>query len=204
MRARLLAIVSALTAAGLGAGALVFVQWNEPHSIEHVVLNMQDWPLMDSDSCVPRACGLQACVTAQNHLTDAGTGCVTRLVACDWRITQRMRDAAAESGATLGPKKYQRLEIGTLRCPGRDGGFTWAVPLDDAGWPIVADVAEVTPRCVRAPLDGGQLCRRSERDGGFRYFGAGNVFPASESNGHASCEPCGCAVMSGDNAEVDL
>jgi hypothetical protein len=95
MRQRLLAIIAALSAAGIGGGALVFVQWNEPHSIEHVVVNVQDWDLMDSTSCDPRACNTAACTTAQNHLTDAGSACVTRLVACDWRITPRMRTAAA-------------------------------------------------------------------------------------------------------------
>lgn len=196
MRQRLLAIVATLTAAGLGAGSLLFVQWNEPHVIEHMVLDVDGWSLMDSDSCVPRACGTARCVTAQNHLTDAGTGCVVRLVACDWRVTPRMRAAASASG--VGPKRYQRIEVGALRCSGADGGFAWAVPLDDAGWPVVADFAEVTPRCVRAPLDGGQLCRRRLPDGGTRYFGAGNVMPVSESNGHATCEPCGCAVVFGD------
>lgn len=204
MRQRLLALVATLTAAGLGAGSLVFIKWNEPHLIEHFVANVDGWELMDSDSCVPRACGTAKCTAAQNHLADAGTGCVVRLVACDWRVTPRMRAAASANGVALGPKKYQRIEVGAMRCPGADGGFAWAVALDDAGWPIVADVAEVTPRCVRAPLDGGQLCRRSERDGGFRYFGAGNVFPADESNGHAQCEACGCAVVFGDDAEVDL
>lgn len=203
MRARLLAILGAMTAAGLGAGALTFVQWNEPHVLEHVVANVQDWDLMDSDSCVPRACALPSCVVAQNHLADAGTGCVTRLVACDWRITPRMRAAAAESGVTLGPKKYQRLEVGALRCPGADGGFAWAVPLTDAGWPVVGDVAEMTPRCVRAPLDGGTNCVRRLPDGGTRFFGTGNVMPVDAGVG-AQCEPCGCSVMFGDDPSVDL
>lgn len=202
MKQRLLAIVSAMTAAGLGAGALVFVQWHEPHSIEHMVLDVQNWSLMDSDSCVPRACNTTPCVTAQNHLTDAGTGCVTRLVACDWRVTPRMREAAAESGVTLGPKKYQRLELGVLRCSGADGGFAWAVPLNDAGWPVVSDVVEVTPRCVRAPT-GNSTCLRAETDGGSRFFGELNVFPAGEARG-TGCEACGCAVVFGDNPDTDL
>ncbi len=204
MKQRLVAIVAALSAAGLGAGAIVFVNWNDA-TIERVIVDVDGWTLMERDSCVPRACALTSCVQAQNHLTDAGSTCVPRLVACDWRITQGIRDAAAAAGVTLGPKKYQRLELGTLRCPGEDGGFTWTVPRADSGWPVIADVVpEVTPRCVRAPLDGGALCQRSERDGGFRYFGAGNVFLSSESNGHAQCEPCGCSVMYGDNPDVDL
>jgi hypothetical protein len=197
MRARLLAIIAALSAAGLGSGALVFVRWNEPHAIEHVVANVSGWDLMDSDSCVPRACNTAACTTAQNHLTDAGSPCVTRLVACDWRITERMRAAASASGVTLGAKKYQRLEVGALRCPGADGGFTWAVPLTDAGWPIVSDVVAVTPRCVRAPLDGGLGCQRRFPDGGTRFFGTGNVMPVDAGVG-ASCEPVACSVMFGD------
>jgi hypothetical protein len=66
---------------------------------------------------------------------------------------------------------------------------------------------ETKPRtgCVRAPLDGGQECKRvgDAFSGGTRYFGAGNVFPVGESNGHASCEPCGCAVLFGDK-DTDL
>jgi hypothetical protein len=203
MRQRLLAIIAALSAAGIGGGALVFVQWNEPHSIEHVVVNVQDWDLMDSTSCDPRACNTAACTTAQNHLTDAGSACVTRLVACDWRITPRMRTAAAESGVTLGPKKYQRLEVGALRCPGADGGFAWAVPLTDAGWPVVSDVVAVTPRCVRAPHDGGLGCNRRLDDGGLRFFGTGNVMPADAGVG-AQCEPVGCSIIFGDDPSEDL
>lgn len=204
MRVRLLAIVAAISAAGLGAGALVFVRWNEPHVIDRVVLNVDGWELLDSDSCVPRACGLAACAQAQDHLADAGSSCVTRLVACDWRITARMRAAATGAGVTLGPKKYQRLEVGALRCPGSDGGFVWAVPMSDAGWPMIADVAPaVTPRCVRAPLDGGLGCTRRLADGGTRFFGTGNVMPVDAGVG-AQCEPCGCGVMFGDNPNVDL
>jgi hypothetical protein len=204
MKQRLLAIVAALTSAGIGAGALVFVQWNEPHVIEHVALDIQGWDLMDADSCSVRACNTAACLAVEDHLIDAGTGCIAQWGACDWRVTPRMRAAAAESGVTLSPKKYQRLEVGLLRCPAADGGVHRTVPLTDAGWPVISDVAEVTPRCVRAPLDGGTNCQRSERDGGFRYFGAGNVMPAVESNGHASCEPVGCVIVFGDNPDTDL
>jgi hypothetical protein len=202
MKQRLLAIVAALASAGIGAGALVFVRWNAPHTIEHVVLNVQGWDLMDADSCTVRACNTAACTTAQNHLNDAGTGCVTQLAACDWRITDRMRAAAAESGVTLGPKKYQRLEIGVLRCPASDGGVHRTAPLTDAGWPIVSDVVAVPPRCVRAPLDGGLGCVRRLDDGGTRYFGAGNVMPADAGVG-AACEACGCRIFYGDS-EADL
>lgn len=48
------------------------------------------------------------------------------------------------------------------------------------------------PTHVKAPMDGGTRCRRREplRDGGTvtRYFGAGNVFPASEAVG-SDCVP---------------
>jgi len=204
MRQRLLALVAAMTAAGLGAGSLVFINWNEPHVIEHFVANVRDWELMDSDSCVPRACTLPACATAENHLADAGTGCVTRLVACDWRVTPSMRAAATESGVTLGPKKYQRLEVGTLRCTGADGGFAWAVPLTDAGWPVIADVApEIGPRCVRAPVSNLTCLRDPPGAAPARFFGELNVFPAAEASG-AGCEPVGCAVMFGDHPDVEL
>ena len=54
-------------------------------------------------------------------------------------------------------------------------------------------------RCVAAPSDGGTACRRSERDGGFRYFGADNSMLRSESNGHATCEATPCVVLAGES-----
>ena len=53
-------------------------------------------------------------------------------------------------------------------------------------------------RCVAAPADGGTLCQRSERDGGYRYFGAGNRMERGESNGHASCVDVPCVVHAGE------
>lgn len=49
--------------------------------------------------------------------------------------------------------------------------------------------------CVRAPSDGG-VCLRSDGKGGWRDFGVGNVFPASESTG-SGCEPvaAGCGAL---------
>lgn len=64
--------------------------------------------------------------------------------------------------------------------------------------------------CVQAPLDGGGNCLGRWEDPfhgrrlGWRYNGAGNAFPARDSNGDPSCEPVGCAVLFGDNPDVDL
>lgn len=200
MRQRILALAAALSA--LGAGSVVFLRW-ETAEVDRVLENPSQWEWVDRDSCTVRACSSNACQRALDHLQDAGSACVPRLVACDFRVSQRMRNCFADAGVAISSKKYQRLELTAIRCPGVDGGLTFGTAFDDAGCPVDA-AAVTTPRCVRAPVAGGTGCRRSERDGGFRYFGAGNVFPAAESNGHVSCEPVGCSVVFGDNPDTDL
>lgn len=207
MKQRLTQLAAAVLAAGVagGAGVVVFVNW-ESGDVERVVVDIDGWQMLDRDSCSARACGANQCDVARNHLADAGLSqCDPRFAACDWRVSSKMRTCLERNGVTLGPKKYHRVELLALRCPVAGGGFSWGVPVDDAGCPIWASSsAEVTPRCVRAPVAGGTGCQRSVGDGGFRYFGAGNVFPAALSNSHASCEPVNCTVLYGDDPAVDL
>ena len=199
MRQRLLALAALVSAAG--AGTVLFAQWNAG-SIDAAPELPGGWELVDRQSCTTAVCNAPRCIEANNVLADAGRGnCDTRLVACDVRLGARARALAEDAGDAPGPRKYQRVRFVALRCPAADGGSAWAIPVTDAGYPAWG-TAVVTPRCVRAPADGGTLCQRSERDGGYRYFGTGNVIePASESNGHATCEPCGCRVMAGDSDE---
>lgn len=64
-------------------------------------------------------------------------------------------------------------------------------------------VASQAPDCVRAPVAGGTTCQRAELDGGQRYFGAGNVFPAGEARG-TGCEPVACTTIAGDDPNTTL
>lgn len=200
MRQRLLALAALVASAG--AGTLVFVNWDTG---DRVRPRHGAFEILEDADCTPSACGVAACTQANNILTDAGSSCTTRLITCDnVRVGPAARQWAADNGLTLSASKYQTLRFIGLRCPGTDGGFAFGIPMNDAGLPQFMSVSQQTPKCVRAPLAGGTGCQRSQRDGGFRYFGAGNVFPAAESNGHASCEPVGCRVLFGDNPDTDL
>jgi hypothetical protein len=65
-------------------------------------------------------------------------------------------------------------------------------------------VAQVTPLCARAPLDGGNTCLRDLGDGdGGKFFGTGNVFPASQVAG-SNCDQVNCTVIYGDSPETSL
>lgn len=198
MHQRLLAL-AALVAAG-GAGVVYFVNFEDAKA-ERALVDVGSWEILDRDSCSISTCNTAQCVAAQNILTDAGSQCAPRFVDCDFRIGQRVRNLAADAGVSLSPKKYQRIRLVGLRCP-VDGGFAYGVPMTDAGWPVYATSTQ-TPRCVRAPLDGGTTCRRRFPDGGTRFFGTGNVFPSSEAAG-SNCEPCGCSVFFGDRPDSDL
>jgi hypothetical protein len=200
MKQRLLALAAAAAAAV--AGSILFIDWDTGQPVTESRPGVFEF--LDRDQCeLGAACTATRCVEANNHWIDGGSGCRARLASCEVRVGAHARAWAADAGMALGPGLYQNLRFLGALCPARDGGQNFAVPMGGDGLPQFTSIAAVTPRCVRAPADGGQLCRRSERDGGFRYFGAGNVFPVSESNGHASCEPCGCVVMSGDK-DTDL
>jgi hypothetical protein len=199
MKQRLLALAAALV--GAGAGTVLFVNW-ESGTVEQGFVNIGDWEVMDRDSVSMRACNTAQCNTAQDHLADAGSACIPRFAAADFRVNQRVRNCLADAGTVLSPKKYQRLELIALRCPADGGGFAFGVPFDDAGCPLFLSSA-ATPRCVRAPLDGGLGCVRRMEDGGTRYFGAGNVMPADAGVG-VGCEPVGCGIMYGDDPAEDL
>lgn len=196
MRARLLALAAAVSAAG--AGSLLLVDWDTGQPVTYPPGGFE---VLDRSDCTPSVCGLAACDRANDVLADAGDPCRARLVTCDVRIGATARAWLSDAGLALGPKPYQRVQFIGLRCPAVDGGFAFGVPMDDHGLPQFMRATAVTPRCVRATAAG---CQRSERDGGFRFFGLGNVFPASESNGHASCEAVGCSVFFGDDPSEAL
>lgn len=193
MRARVIAISLALV--GMAGGVIVFFNWETATVVQ---LYDEDWEFVDKNKCDLNPCALNACVAAQNHIDDAGLPCVTRLADCPMRINARIRAAATANGVTLGPQTYQQLRFGVERCAADGGGFSFGIALDDAGWPMLASVAQVTLPCVRAPLDGGTNCFRSGA-----FYGRGNVFPVSLATG-TQCEPCACIVFFGDNPETDL
>jgi len=60
-----------------------------------------------------------------------------------------------------------------------------------------------TRPCVRAPLDGGTDCLRNDGISGPRFFGTGNVFPASQATG-SNCEQVECTVVYGEDPDETL
>lgn len=201
MKQRLLTLAAAVGA--LGAGAALFFNW-ESATVEQTIPDTGSWEQVDKSSCTVTPCvgSNTRCTAAQNHLDDAGSACSPRFVDCDFRVSTRMRTCFADAGMPVSAAKYQRVRLIALRCPGADGGVAFGVPFDDAGCPIDAEEA-VTPRCVRAPLDGGLNCQRRLEDGGLRFFGTGNVMPIDAGVG-AQCESVNCSVFYGDNPDTDL
>lgn len=198
MKALLLKLAAFLIT--LSPGSIAYVNFNNgtpdvtmdaPGSLE----------ILDKSDCSMLACaGQTQCVTANNHLADAGSPCVVRLSECTVRVGARARILAAGAGATLGTAKYQRVRFIAMRCPLDVGGNAFGVPTDDTGWPSFT-VATVAPRCARAPTAVAD-CKRVGPDG-TRNIGAKNVFPASQSTG-TQCEPVECSVMYGDEPLTDL
>jgi hypothetical protein len=159
--------------------------------------------------------------------------CNPRLVVCSERINPVLRARLADAGDVLpAARKYARVVRQGFRCPSTDGGVhelivpgfeRFAADHDDStvpeptrcldrpcadfanfcgGGPKQVRLMTGAPDCVRAPV-GNLTCRRTLPDGGSRFFGEMNVFPASEATG-AGCQGIDCAVMSGDVAETDL
>lgn len=203
-RARIIALATIL--AGLGAGTVKFLYGNAPSvaaamQADTVVGGFGSLEVLDRSQCSVAACNAPACQQAQAVLDDAGQACAVGFVDCSVRIGAKARTLASSAGVTLGPQTYQRVRLIGMRCA-VDGGFTYGVPVDDAGWPIYA-VTTATPLCVRAPLDGGLDCERDEGDGGSRFIGTGNVFPVAKGVG-AQCEAVECTVFSGDDPNATL
>lgn len=199
-RAQFVLICSAIGALGAGAGLI----YNLNGDIENVVNDPSMWDQINAKSCSSAGnCVSTPCLQAKNVLQDAGIACVPVLIDCDYRVSPLMRACFADAGLAIGSQLYQRLELMELRCPAVDGGFAFAAVFDDAGCPEFAS-AVVTPLCVRAPLDGGTSCLRDVHDGdGGKFFGTGNVFPATQVAG-SNCDAVSCTVLYGDDPDQTL
>lgn len=197
MKQRITAISLALLAAS--AGAIIVFNWNT--ATQDLVFST-DWDFVDKSTCDVTPCDAGACDSAQAIIDDAGFPCNVKFAACNVRVNARLRAAAAANGLTLSVAKYQHIRVPVEICT-VDGGRTFGLALDDAGWPILGAVVTSTPPCVRAPLDGGLACRRDEGDGGSLFLGTGNVFSASLAVG-SGCEPVECSIFFGDNSDTDL
>jgi hypothetical protein len=198
--AQLLALTAFLTSSGPG---VYFVSRGPPAQVDTLADAFGGLEVVDRSQCSMANCNAAQCNAAQNVLDDAGSPCSTKFIVCPIRSGPRIRAIALDAGTDLGTSKYPAVRVIAERCPAAGAGFSIGVPVDVNDWPVFA-VALATPGCVRAPVAGGTACQRSEGDGGFRYFGAGNVFPAALSNGDPSCQPVGCTVFFGDNPDVDL
>lgn len=171
MKARLLAIVAALAAAG---GGIYFVNWNDESQMRHAV------EIVSFDSCSTSACNTASCLAANRHLADAGTGCTVRTAECDARRVD-------------GGSRYWRVEVTAMRCPRPGGGFNWAVALDDAGTPMDAVVSKTFP-CAWKP-NAGATCTRL--DGG--NPGVQNTMQPGQWTG-AGCVRKACVEIAGDSS----
>lgn len=200
-RAQLLAVATAIGT--LAAGTVVFLRGTDSGDLSGTVLSTGMLQALDLSACTASVCNAPACTQAKNELADAGSPCTVGFESCSFRIGQRARDLAADAGTVLGPQTYQRLKLVGMRCA-VDGGFTYAIPVDDNGWPLYA-VSQDTPPCVRAPLDGGSSCLRTGvlPDGGAGFFGTGNVFPAAQAAG-SNCDRVECGVFYGDDPDMSL
>lgn len=201
MKARLLALAAALSV--LAAGTVTFLNWNTATSLDSLTGGVGLLETIDRSKCSVAACNAPTCVGAQAILNDAGTPCTVGFVDCSVRVGAPARAMAADAGFIFGPASYQRVRLIGMRCA-VDGGFAYTVPVTDAGWPIFA-VTTAAPLCVRAPLDGGSACLRAGAavDGGARFFGTGNVFPAAQAAG-SHCDQVECGVVFGDDPNTSL
>lgn len=200
-RAQIIAVAAALSA--LTAGTIVFLTSDADTGIDGTLTAPAMFQMLDRSQCTPSACNAPACNLAKAVLLDAGQPCTVGFANCSARIGPIARAFAADAGVLLPPSLYQRLGFIAMRCT-VPGGFTYGVPVNDAGWPLFG-VQVMTPLCVRAPLDGGNTCLRAggELDGGNRFFGTGNVFPAGQAAG-SNCEPVECTVLAGEDPDVSL
>ena len=163
MRQRLIALAAAVSA--LGAGAALFFNW-ETAVVERTIADTGSWEQIDRASCSTAACNTTQCNAAKDHLADAGSACLPRLVSCDFRVSNRMRSCFSDAGVALSSKKYQRIQVTALRCPAADGGNAFGVPFDDAGCPIFAGIDQA--RCIAASISCAgrrRPCERRDRAG---------------------------------------
>lgn len=201
-KGQLLAVAAAISA--LAAGTVVFLTQNSADSsIDGTTAAPTMFQLVDRSTCSVAACNSTQCTQAKNVLNDAGSPCTVGFADCSARVGPVARNIAADAGLVFGPALYQRVRFVGMRCPVA-GGFTYAIPVDDAGWPVFA-LQTTTPLCVRAPLDGGTNCLRQGLlpDGGAGFFGTGNVFPSALSAG-SNCDQVECTVVYGDDPDQSL
>ena len=89
-------------------------------------------------------------------------------------------------------KCLQPEKVGNL-----DGGKAYTCEVrTDAG----VELRITTAKCVRA-TGKATTCQRRLADGGSRYFGALNRFPATEAVG-TGCEAVACSVFAGEDADA--
>lgn len=200
-RAQLLGAATLLV--GLAAGSVVYFSGSSATTdLDSLTGGLGLLDLVDRSQCSVAVCNAPACTAAKNILQDAGSPCTVGFVDCSVRVGPVARAISADAGLVLSSALYQPLRLVGMRCP-VDGGFTYGVPVDDAGWPLFALSLRV-PGCVRAPLDGGTNCLRDLHDGdGGRWFGTGNVFSAANAAG-SNCDQVECTVIYGDDPDQTL
>lgn len=197
MKAHLLALAAFLAAAGAG---VYFVNFTDG-TVSRFSGSFGGLEVVDKKQCVVTACNAAQCVAANNILADAGSSDTTRFVECPVRLGPRGRALAADAGVTLslrpdgGPALYQQVKLVALRHVRPDGGLSFGIPVDDAGWPVYT-VSTSPHSCAWRPLGvAAALCKRT--DGGDP--GAENTLKAGEFAG-AGCLLKPCFEMAGDSS----
>jgi hypothetical protein len=199
MRSRLFALAFAASLAG--GSAIIFVNWDTG---ERVRLAPGGFEIINPDDCNPNNCNAPLCLQANNIWVDAGAACTAEVITCSFRLGAKAFAWIADAGFVVGRSPYQRARLVGARCL-VDAGVRRVIPLDDDGLPQFYSFAQVTPPCVRAPLDGGLDCQCAGAmpDGGARFIGKGNTFPIANAIG-TQCEPVECGVIYGDDPDVSL
>lgn len=110
-------------------------------------------------------------------------------------LNEAVRDVPEDTKPLNSQREIQLQPEKLARFP--DGGKGYVVEvLTDAG---SVELRTTTAKCVRAPFMN-TTCLHREPDGGARFIGEYNRFPASEAAG-SGCESVACSVYVGENAD---
>lgn len=160
MKAKLVALALALAASSSGT---YFLNWNTAEEDTTIPDSFGGLEAYDKSRCVVSVCNSTECITARNHLDDAGfPNALLRFIDCPFRIGDRARAEAADAGFVFSASPYQQIKLIAMRVAAQGGGFAFGIATKDNGWPIEAVATGVFP-CAWKP-NAGAACTLA--DGG--------------------------------------
>ncbi len=186
MKARLLAIAAFL--ATLAGGSIVYVNWSDGTEAT-LVGGFGAFEVVDKSRCDVSACNAAQCQQARNILIDGGSEATLVLAECPVRFGQKARNLASDAGIVFSAAKYQQVRFVAMKL-----GTSYAVAVDDAGWPVHA-VAAINQPCAWKPAGGSNCTRGDAGDPGFE-----NVMQPGDWVG-AGCVRKSCVIVAGDSNE---